>query len=112
MLQKLVIGDIILYNGYLNDKDDIFNFEENSKEWEYLKKIIFRVNSNDIEKVKKDYKKANDGMNNLTIFMDKMNFNSNMFLNVTKMVGTAIKYKMQLDENLRIYETKDSRLRR
>ena len=37
----------------------------------------------------------------MIIFIDKMNFNSNMFLNVTKMVGTAIKYKMQSDENLR-----------
>jgi len=75
-----------------------------------FKKIMFRVNSNDIEKVKEDYKKANDGMNNMTIFMDKINFNSNMFFNATKMLGTAIKYKMQSDENLRIYETKENRL--
>ena len=51
MLQKLVIGDTVLYNGYLNYIDDIFYFEENSKEWEHLKNIIFRVNSNDLEKV-------------------------------------------------------------
>jgi acetyl esterase/lipase len=110
MLQKLVVGDSILYNGYLNDKNDIFNFEENSKEWENLKKIMFRVNSKDLEKVKEEYKKANDGMNNMTIFMDKVNFNSNMFVNATKVVGTAIKYKMNSDENLRIYETKENRL--
>ena len=110
MLQKLVVGDSLLYNGYLNDKNDIFNFEENSKEWENFKKIMFRVNSKDLEKVKEEYKKANDGMANMTIYMDKVNFNSNMLLNVTKVVGTAIKYKMQSDENLRIYETKENRL--
>lgn len=110
LLQKLVVGNSILYNGYLNDKDDIFNFEENSKEWENLKKIMFRVNSNDLEKVKEYYKKSNDGLNNLTIYMDKINFNSNLFVNATKLVGTALKYKIQSDENLRIYETKENRL--
>ena len=38
MLKNIGAGYAILYNGYFNDKNDIFNFEENSDEWANLKK--------------------------------------------------------------------------
>jgi len=89
LLQNLEIGYSILYRGYLYDKNDIFNFEENSKEWEDLRKIIFRVNSSDLNKVREDYKKENDRMANSSIYINKMDKNSNLFFNITKIAGSA-----------------------
>ena len=109
LLQNLEIGYSILYRGYLYDKNDIFNFEENSKEWEDLRKIIFRVNSSDLNKVREDYKKENDRMANSSIYINKMDKNSNLFFNITKIAGSAIKYKIN-DENLKIFETKENKL--
>ena len=87
----------------------IFNFEENSKEWEDLRKIIFRVNSSDLNKVREDYKKENDRMANSSIYINKMDKNSNLFFNITKIAGSAIKYKIN-DENLKIFESKENKL--
>jgi len=109
LLQNLEIGYSILYRGYLYDKNDIFNFEENSKEWEDLRKIIFRVNSSDLNKVREDYKKENDRMANSSIYINKMDKNSNLFFNMTKIAGSAIKYKIN-DENLKIFESKENKL--
>ena len=109
LLQNLEIGYSILYRGYLYDKNDIFNFEENSKEWEDLRKIIFRVNSSDLNKVREDYKKENDRMANSSIYINKMDKNSNLFFNITKIAGSAIKYKIN-DENLKIFESKENKL--
>ena len=89
LLQNLEIGYSISYRGYLYDKNDIFNFEENSKEWEDLRKIIFRVNSSDLNKVREDYKKENDRMSNSSIYINKMDKNSNLFFNITKIAGSA-----------------------
>ena len=110
LLQNLEIGYSILYRGYLYDKNDIFNFEENSKEWEDLRKIIFRVNSSDLNKVREDYKKENDRMANSSIYINKMDKNSNLFFNITKIAGSAIKYKINSDENLKIFESKENKL--
>ena len=110
LLQNLEAGFTLLYNGYLNDKNDIFNFEENSKEWENLRKVLFRVNCKDLNKIKEEYKKQNDDISNMTVYMNKVDLNSNMFSNLTKVAGAAIKYKINSDENLRIYEMKESKL--
>ena len=110
MLQNLEIGYKILYLGYLNDKNDIFNFEENSKEWENLRKIMFRVNSSDLKKVREDYKKENDRIANSSIYINKIDNNSNIFFNITKVAGSVIKYKINSDENLKIFESKENKL--
>ena len=110
ILQNFQQGFLLLYNGYLNDKNDIFNFEENSKEWENLKKVFFRVNYKDLNKIKEEYKKQNDETTNSTYYMKKFDSNSNIFTNITKVAGTAIKYKLNSDENLKIYEMKESKL--
>ena len=110
LLQNLEYGFILLYKGYLNNKNDIFNFEENSKEWENLKKVVFRVNYKDLNKIKEEYKKQNESMSNNTVYMNKFDSNSNIFFNITKVAGAAIKYKFNSDENLRIYEMKESKL--
>ena len=110
LLQNFQHGFVLLYNGYLNDKNDIFNFEENSKEWENLRKVVFRVNYKDLNKIKEEYKKQNDQMSNMTAYLNKVDLNSNMFSNLTKVAGAAIKYKFNSDENLRIYEMKESKL--
>ena len=110
LLQNFAHTFGLLYNGYLNDKNDIFNFEENSKEWENLRKVVFRVNYKDLNKIKEEYKKQNDGMSNMSIYMTKYDSNSNIFSNITKVAGAAIKYKFNSDENLKIYEKKESKL--
>ena len=110
LLQNLEHGFILLYKGYLNDKNDIFNYEENSKEWENLRKVVFRVNHKDLNKLKEEYKKQNDGLSSNTVYMNKFDSNSNMFFNITKVAGAAIKYKFNSDENLKTYEMKESKL--
>ena len=110
LLQNLEYGFILLYKGYLNDKNDIFNFEENSKEWENLRKVVFRVNYKDLNKIKEEFKKQNDEMTKNTVYMSKFDSNSNIFFNITKVIGAAIKYKFNSDENVRIFEMKESKL--
>ena len=110
LLQNFVHGFIILYKGYLNDKNDIFNFEENSKEWENLRKVVYRVNCKDLNKLKEEYKKQNNDMSNNAVYMNKFDSNSNNFFNITKVAGAAIRYKFNSDENLRIYEMKEGKL--
>ena len=68
------------------------------------------MNCKELEKVKDDYKKITDGMSNSYIYLNKFDFNSNLFLNMTKVAGSAIKYKMNSDENLKIFEVKESKL--
>ena len=110
MLQKLEAGHKLLYNGYRNDKNDIFNFGENSKNWENLKKVMFRVNSKDLKKLREEYKKQNDKIYDVTTYINKIDNDSNIFLNLTKVAGAAIKYKVNSDENLKIYEAKENQL--
>jgi hypothetical protein len=42
--------------------------------------------------------------------MNKFDSNSNMFFNITKVAGAAIKYKFNSDHNLKTYEMKESKL--
>ena len=51
-LKKLECLDFIFYNSALLDKNDICNLDENSKEWENLKKILFRIIPKNAEEIK------------------------------------------------------------
>ena len=109
-LRNLEYGRKVLYAAYINNNNDIFNYEENSDEWKELKKIIFKINSKDLNKVKEEYSKINDGTNQNIAYLDKIDFDSNFFFNLTKLAGTAIKYKFNSDENLKIYEHKENQI--
>ena len=46
----------------------------------------------------------------MTAYMTRVDFNSKMLSNLEKIAWTAIKYKFNSDENLRIYEMKERKL--
>ena len=53
-LKKLLFMEFYFYNYAILDKDDVGNLDENSEEWNNLKKYLFRVipkNTNDIKKI-------------------------------------------------------------
>ena len=51
LLRKLENSNMILNNAILVNKNDIFNYDENSTEWELMKKVVFRVHSKNDEKI-------------------------------------------------------------
>ena len=109
-LRNLEYGRKVLYSAYINDKNDIFNYEENSEEWKELKKVIFKVNSKDADKIKEEYSKMNENTNKNVAFLDKIDFDSNIFFNATKLAGAAIKYRFNSDENIKIFEHKQNQV--
>ena len=109
LFQKCEMGFFMLYYGYIDYKDDIFNYEENSKEWENLKKVIFRVNCSAEKQIIEAHQKEREKNFNMVVYVNKINPNSNMFFNFTKMAGSAIKYKF-MDENVMKYEFKEDNL--
>jgi hypothetical protein len=110
ILQKLEIGFTILYNGYRMDENDIFNFEENSENWRNLKKVMMRVNSKDLQKLREEYNTRKEKTFDFAVYINKMDSESNFFFNLTKAAGSAIKYKVNSDENLKIFESKENKL--
>ena len=62
LLKKMESSNLILNNGYLFDKNDIFNYDENSKEWELMKKVMFRVHSKNDEKIQEEFVNMNKKM--------------------------------------------------
>ena len=109
-LRNLEYGRKVLYSAYINDKNDIFNYEENSEEWRELKKVIFKVISKNPDKIKEEYEKMNVDTNQSLAYLDKIDFESNIFYNASKLAGAAIKYKFNYDENLRIFEHKQNQI--
>jgi len=109
-LQNLEYGKKVLYAAYIHDKSDIFNYEENSEEWKDLKKIIFKINCKDLDRVKKEYEKESAKTSQNIAYLSKMNFDTNIFFNVAKISGVALKYAWNSDENLKMFEYKEERI--
>ena len=109
MLKKMESSNLILNNGYLFDKNDIFNYDENSKEWELMKKVMFRVHSKNDEKIQEEFVNMNKKMENLGVYVNKA-VNSNLILSASKFTGLLMKFKMNSDKNLITYESKESYL--
>ena len=60
-LKKLLFMEFYFYNYAILDKEDIGNLDENSEEWNNLKKYLFRVipkNANDIKKMMSESKNS------------------------------------------------------
>lgn len=60
-LKKLLFMEFYFYNYAILDKEDVGNLDENSEEWNNLKKYLFRVipkNANDIKKSMSDSKNS------------------------------------------------------
>ena len=109
ILKKMEMSNMILNNVYLFDKNDIFNFDENSKEWDKIKKVMFRVHSKNDEKIHEEFINMAKKMENIGVYVNKA-VNSNLILSASKFTGLLMKFKMNSDKNLITYESKESAL--
>ena len=60
LLKRISTFPFSLLNSFLLSSEDICNIPEKSKEWENIKKIAFRVNTKDDEKIKELMKNGNE----------------------------------------------------
>ena len=109
LLKKMESSNLILNNAYLFDKNDIFNYEENSSEWDKMRKVIFRVHSKNDEKIQEEFINMAKKMENMGVYVNKA-VNSNLLLSASKFTGLLMKFKMNSDKNLITYESKESLL--
>jgi hypothetical protein len=107
LLKKMLITNLILTNVYLVDKNDIFNYDENSEEWEKMKKVIYRVHSKNDEKGKEEFYNLKKKMEKTTVYINKA-VNQNLLLSAGKYTGLLMKFTMSKDKNLLAYESKES----
>ena len=107
ILKKMISSNLIITNAYLFDKNDIFNYEENSEEWEKMKKVMFRVHSKNDDKIKEEFFNLAKKMERTTAYINKA-VNQNLILSASKFTGLLMKYTVNKDKNLVAYESKES----
>lgn len=107
IIKKLLLSNMIVTNAYLHDKNDIFNFDENSEQWKKIKKVIFRVHTKNDEKIKEEFLNREKKMESTTVYISKA-VNSNLLISANKYLGLLMKFKMNPDKNLITYESKES----
>ena len=107
LLKKLESSNLIIYNAYLFDKNDIYNYDENSKEWDLMKKVIFRVHSKNDDKIHEEFINMAKKFENMGVYVNKA-VNSNLFVSASKFTGLLMKFTMNSDKNLITYESKES----
>jgi acetyl esterase/lipase len=109
MLKILETSYLMLHNAYLIDKNDLYNYDEDSDEWKGIKKVMCRVNTKNKDKIEQINRDAQKQFQKSTIFFTKaINLDSYLITNVIKMAGFAIKFKLNSDENLMEFESKES----
>ena len=86
LLKKMESSNLILNNAYLFDKNDIFNYEENSPEWNKMKKVMFRVHSKNDDKIQEEFNNMAKKMENVGLYVNKA-VNSNLLLSASKFTG-------------------------
>ena len=109
LLKKMESSNLILNNAYLFDKNDIFNYEQDSKEWEQMKKVMVRVHSKNDDKIQEEFINMAKKMENMGVYVNKA-VNANLILSASKFTGLWTKFKMNSDKNLITYESKESLL--
>ena len=109
LLKKMESSNLILNNAYLFDKNDIFNYEQDSKEWEQMKKVMVRVHSKNDDKIQEEFINMAKKMENMGVYVNKA-VNSNLLLSASKFTGLWTKFKINSDKNLITYESKESLL--
>ena len=109
LLRIMESSNLMLNNAYLFDKNDIFNFEEDSKEWEKMRKVMFRVHSKYDDKIQEEFLNIAKKMEDMGVYFTKA-VNSNLLLTASKFTGLLMKFKMNSDKNLITYESKESKL--
>ena len=99
LLEIIKSSYLMLNNAYLFDKNDIFNFEQDSQEWEKMKKVMFRVHSKNDDKIHEEFINLAKKMENMGVYVNKA-VNSNLLLSASKFTGILMKFKMNSDKNL------------
>ena len=104
-------SNILFCNSYFVDKDDLYNYEENSEEWTKMRKIIYRIHAKNKDEIEKLNIEGQKQIQKMTIFFNKaINFDSYLITNAVKATGYYLKFKLNSDENLMEFESKQSSL--
>ena len=108
LLKRISTFPFSLLNSFLLSSEDICNIPEKSKEWENIKKIAFRINSKDDEKIKEILKNGNEKQTYiLSVFYDAF-IQKGAIKKVFTAVGQGILLK--LDKEAREIHFKKARL--
>jgi len=103
--------NMLLHNSYMVDKNDLYNYEEDSDDWKDIKKIMCRVNTKKKDEIEDLSIKGSKDLIKMSVFFNKaVNFDSYVITNLFKAAGFALKYKINSDENLMEFESKESLL--
>ena len=95
LAKRVLTFPFSLLNSFLLSSKDICNIPEKSKEWENIKKIAFRVNSKEDDKIKELLKNGNESQSYiLSVFYDSFTQK-----NAVKKVFTAINHGIYLKLN-------------
>ena len=104
-------SNILFSNSFFVDKDDLYNYEEDSEEWAKMKKIVYRIHAKNKDEIEKLNIEGQQKLEKMTIFFNKaINFDSYFITNVFKSAGYYLKFKFNSDENLMEFESKQSML--
>ena len=96
---------MLLTNSYFIDKDDLYNVEEDSEEWNQMRKIISRIHAKNKDEIEKLNLEGLKQIEKFTVFFNKaINFDSYLITNVAKVAGYYLKFKFNSDENLMEFE--------
>ena len=104
-------SNILFSNSFFVDKDDLYNYEEDSEEWAKMKKIVYRIHAKNKDEIEKLNIEGQQKLEKMTIFFNKaINFDSYFITNVFKSAAYYLKFKFNSDENLMEFESKQSML--
>ena len=104
-------SNILFSNSFFVDKEDLYNYEEDSEEWAKMKKIVYRIHAKNKDEIEKLNIEGQQKLEKMTIFFNKaINFDSYFITNVFKSAGYYLKFKFNSDENLMEFESKQSML--
>ena len=109
-LKKMLSSNMIISNAFIFDKNDIFNFEENSEQWEKMKKVMFRVHTKNDDKIKEEFSNLEKKMERTTVYVNKA-ANPSLLKSASIFTGLLMRFTMNSDKNLITYESKESVLR-
>lgn len=109
LLKKMMYSNMIITNAFLFDKNDIFNVEEDSEEWKKMKKVLYRVHSKNDDKIKEEFFNRAKKMEATTVYVSKA-VKSNLLYSANSFIALLMKFKINPDKNLIVYESKESLL--
>ena len=103
-LEKLNTLNLLIKNNFIIPKNDIFNLDENSKEWKEINKLIYIVSPKDEKLIHDGFNKIEKYFNSLRPLVTYGITSSWNTINTLKCIPLLIKYK--LFPNSSFYESK------